>query len=89
MKTRADMLDGWTAYGDALVAERAFDEEDEEKEDDAEAANIWQRANALAEKHPDLKDALLGFARGQSDEYDFVAANIVSVLWTFRKGDSE
>jgi cyclopropane fatty-acyl-phospholipid synthase-like methyltransferase len=83
MKPRNEMIAAWIAHGDVLVSESVF--EDANGDSDKEAAAIWHRANMLAEQHPELKDALLGYARGQSDEYDFLAANIVSALWTFRK----
>jgi SAM-dependent methyltransferase len=84
MRPREEMLAAWTAHGDVLVSERVF--EDDNGDGDQEAAKIWQRASKLAVQHPERKDALLGFARDQSQEYAFLATHFVSALWTFRKG---
>jgi SAM-dependent methyltransferase len=86
MKPRDEILQEWMAHGEVLVAESAFEGEED---GEVEAANIWKRAAELAERHPELKDALLDYARSQSDEYDFLAQNMVSALWTFRKGESD
>lgn len=87
MQPRNAMLAQWTAHGDALVAERVFEDGDEDGDD--EAASIRLKAVALGAEHPDLKDTLLGYAQGQADEYHYLATNIVSALWAFRKGDGE
>jgi SAM-dependent methyltransferase len=86
MQPREEMLALWTIHGDQLVSERTFEGENEGV---AEAANIMRRATELAERHPQMQHALLRYARSQADEYAFLAANIVSALWTFRKGEQQ
>jgi SAM-dependent methyltransferase len=86
VKSREEMLALWTVHGDILISERIFAPENDGAK---EAENIWHRATDLAERHPELSDALLGYARSQANEYAFLAENMVSALWTFRKGEEQ
>lgn len=68
-----------TAHGDVLV--REVFEDDDEAEDDEEAEAIMRRASMLARAHPEHAEALLAFARAQSDQYAYMESNLTGAIW--------
>ena len=60
---------------------------DDEMEADEEQNAIVLRANKLAEKHPELKEELLSFAKSQSEENVFIEENTSDAIWVIQKAD--
>lgn len=73
------------AHGDALlrVVEEADDAVAEAHRRDN--AHIRRRAEALAARHPESREALLKFADDQEAETAFLESNVVSALWVLER----
>ena len=73
------------AYGDTLL--RIVEEPDEAVAEghDAENALIRSRAEALAARHPELRDQLRQFAADQAAETAFLEQNMVSAVWVLQR----
>ncbi|MEZ5233226.1 MAG: methyltransferase domain-containing protein [Acidimicrobiales bacterium] len=82
------------AHGDELVAELLEAEDDGDDEDHAgggdaagidEAAVIRARAEALAQRHPELGAQLRAFAASQLAEYEYLERHTTGVVWVLRR----
>lgn len=73
------------SHGD--VVEREIIEPDSEEEED-EGALIRCRAVVLAEKHPELAEALRQFADDQDRAYAYIAEHLVAAIWVLRRAAS-
>ena len=51
-----------------------------------ELARIQQRVDDLADRRPDLKDALAQYLKNQRSEYEYMAANTIPVIWVLQRG---
>jgi SAM-dependent methyltransferase len=72
-----------TAHGDVLF--REVFETDDEEEDDEEADAIMRRASVLVQAHPEHAEALLAFARAQSDQYAYMESNLTGAIWVLQR----
>jgi SAM-dependent methyltransferase len=80
--SRAETLRRLQAHGDVIA--REIIEPDTEEEED-EGALIRRRALALAQKHPELAEALRRFADDQDRAYEYIADHLVAAIWVVRR----
>ena len=50
-----------------------------------ESELIRRRAHELAGRHPELADALLGFATFQAEANEYIAKNLIGAIWVLRR----
>jgi SAM-dependent methyltransferase len=74
-----------TRWSDRIEFEILEDDDDVESDDDEESGLILARAEGIAERHPELHDKLMAFARAQFDQNSFIADNLTGALWAVRK----
>ena len=74
-----------TAFGDSLEREVAEPVSTGEPDGDDDSALIRVRAEKIAQRHPELRRYLLGFAEDQAAEYAFLETSFAGVLWVLRK----
>lgn len=74
-----------TSCGDVLVREFRASPDAEDGDVPDEAALILARALAIAERHPESREALLGFAASQANQNAYADANLVDAVWVLRR----
>jgi cyclopropane fatty-acyl-phospholipid synthase-like methyltransferase len=74
-----------TAHGDVLVRE-VEEAHDEMVEDNEEVnAHIRRRAEAIATRHPEWKDALEAFVAEQQASCDYMEDQLVAMIWVLQR----
>ena len=81
----AETLKRLQSHGDAIIREVLETQESLSEEFEKEGAHLRRRAEALAKKHPELKEAFLAFASSQIEEYQFMEDIIVPAIWILKK----
>lgn len=72
--------------GDIVVREvRESAEEAVDSDEAMESELIRRRAHELAGRHPELADALLGFATFQAEANEYIAKNLIGAIWVLRR----
>lgn len=86
-RSNAETVGGLTAWGDEIVREVQETASDKEGGDgeDCEVAAIRRRAEALAERYPQQREALLAFAAYQAKASAHIAENLVDAIWVLRR----
>lgn len=74
-----------TAYGDSLEREVAEPATTVNPDGADEVTLIRARAEQIAQRHPELRRDLLGYAEDQAAEYAFLEAHFAGLLWVLRK----
>lgn len=82
--THDEMVRRLTSHGDVLIQEFLETPEPPDAED-IESELIFQRAQTLAEQHPELKDALMKYVADQRSEVKFLRQNFVSTIWLLQR----
>lgn len=82
--SRAQVIAGLTACGDVLIREVVEPVEGDEDEDE-ESLLILRRAEELAQRHPEVKAALLRFASDQHLQNDYAEENLVDAIWVVQR----
>ena len=83
--SHAETLKRLQSHGDAIVKEVLEPQESLSEEFEKEGAHLRCRAEALAKKHPELKEAFLAFANSQIQEYQFMEDTIIPAIWVLKK----
>ena len=85
--SRSETIASLTAWGDVLIREVAEPVEEDHDGNDGEEESllIMRRAQEIAQRHPELKSALLQFAKSQSDQNDYADENLVDAIWVIQR----
>lgn len=81
----AETIRRLTAWGDTVVHESIESVEEDDDEEEDEAALILARAEGLAQAHPELREALLGFAHSQAAENHYIDENLIGAVWVLSR----
>ncbi|MEM7583645.1 MAG: class I SAM-dependent methyltransferase [Acidobacteriota bacterium] len=83
--SRGAMVEQLEAHGDTLLRRVETPATEIAASHDTEGAWIRRRALELAERHPELREAFLEFAKEQQAEMDFLEANMVAAVWILKR----
>lgn len=84
--SRDGMLQRLQSQGDVLAHEW-IGTEDRSAEYAREITQIRQRAERLAERHPEFETDLMRYAADQQREYEFLAEHFVPAIWVLQRAD--
>lgn len=69
------------SHGDRVIGERVMDSPENEAWCRAMTGEILRRAEELAQRHPELADALITFAERQQRETEVLCEELVGAMW--------